>query len=523
MRLHAAALASLAVSSTALAQDSLEDLGADRIIDSELSADGSAALLMRNLAGGPVLERWRRDQGIERLVTPDGRAPFMPFRLSGDGSVAIGTGVALDGRIVCYRFDAAGNRAEIAVPGADETQGDFLDASGEIVVGRYLVLPDQRGFFVWTAASGAVDVTPQTLPAATDYLSTPGVSNDGSAFLGTSTDSVGNLYQFIWRRGVGATEFVTPQPGRYVATDLSGNGEVIVGTVLDTGGDPEALFAWTEAGGFEVESFPIAVPRRVGVSDDGRIVHGSIEFPWWDFRGGLFTWTRPQGISVTVVNERVEVDDVSEDAAVLVGRLGADGLRSYRWTEAGGFEVAPVRTSGDLFSWLAQVSSDGSVALLHPAELFMNRRTVVWRKDDSLGQSICGPSVPHSGGTSASMELRGTNQIGTGPLVLRAEALPAQTFGLFIASTQSGFVPGAGQSQGVLCLGGHIGRFAGPGQVQSSGSAGAFQLEVAVDALPRPNGPTAPLVGERWFFQAWFRDPAGATSNFTDAATVRFF
>jgi hypothetical protein len=81
-----------------------------------------------------------------------------------------------------------------------------------------------------------------------------------------------------------------------------------------------------------------------------------------------------------------------------------------------------------------------------------------------------------------------------------------------------------GGSTGNLCLGGSIGRYTGPGQVQNSGALGTFSLAIDLTDMPTPTGGVPALVGQTWNFQAWFRDAILGlpTSNFTDALALTF-
>ena len=105
---------------------------------------------------------------------------------------------------------------------------------------------------------------------------------------------------------------------------------------------------------------------------------------------------------------------------------------------------------------------------------------------------------------------------------LRALGLPPGEFVLFLTSATSGNLPGVGGSQGTLCLGSPLGRFAAPGQLTTAGAAGTADLTIDPTNLPLAGGtPIAP--GETWHFQAWYRDAnPQPTSNLTDAVAVRF-
>jgi hypothetical protein len=109
-------------------------------------------------------------------------------------------------------------------------------------------------------------------------------------------------------------------------------------------------------------------------------------------------------------------------------------------------------------------------------------------------------------------------------VTLAAASLPMNSFGFFLTSRMQGFVMNPGGSQGNLCLGGSIGRYVGPGQVQSSGATGGFSLALSLAATPQPTGFVSVVAGETWNYQAWHRDSVGgaATSNFTNGVAVDY-
>jgi len=149
---------------------------------------------------------------------------------------------------------------------------------------------------------------------------------------------------------------------------------------------------------------------------------------------------------------------------------------------------------------------------------------IAWRSvGPTLGTTTCSPAVPNSTGNSAELGASGTGQVGD-LMLLEATSLPSNSFGFFLTSMTPDTIPQPAGSQGILCVGGAIGRFVGPGQLRNSGSAGEFTLLVDTTLLPTPTGFVAASSGERWYFTAWFRDfaPAGSTSNFTDALAIDF-
>ncbi len=141
-----------------------------------------------------------------------------------------------------------------------------------------------------------------------------------------------------------------------------------------------------------------------------------------------------------------------------------------------------------------------------------------------IGSSYCGPGNPNSTGTTSKLQVVGSYRVQDNDVTLRASDLPTSSFGFFLTSRTAGLVANPGGSQGILCLGGSIGRYVGPGQIKNSGAAGEFSLALTLASTPTPTGPVAVVAGDTWRFQAWHRDTAGgvATSNFTDGVAVTF-
>ncbi|MEM9381003.1 MAG: hypothetical protein AAGB93_13710, partial [Planctomycetota bacterium] len=139
--------------------------------------------------------------------------------------------------------------------------------------------------------------------------------------------------------------------------------------------------------------------------------------------------------------------------------------------------------------------------------------------------SLCGFQVSGCVGNPNSTGRRGfLRAIGdrttTADKTLYATDLPANAAGMFLASQATNTVVFPGGSQGVLCLGGSIGRFG----LYGSGPGGEHMGTVGPGAIAQPTGAISALTGETWFFQSWHRDAVGgaATSNFTNAVGVAF-
>lgn len=140
----------------------------------------------------------------------------------------------------------------------------------------------------------------------------------------------------------------------------------------------------------------------------------------------------------------------------------------------------------------------------------------------TISTSYCGPAASNGSGASATIRATGSPFAGDNNVTLVADSLPSGTLGYFVLAPTAGLVMNPGGSQGNLCLGGSIGRYAG--HVLNSGATGEFRLTIDVSALPQPMGTVSAAAGDLWYFQAWFRDSilGFPSSNFTDGASVLF-
>lgn len=140
--------------------------------------------------------------------------------------------------------------------------------------------------------------------------------------------------------------------------------------------------------------------------------------------------------------------------------------------------------------------------------------------DEAPGIVFCGPAVVNSTGLPAELALLGSSLASADNLTVRVDDLPRNSFVLFIASQAPVMNPNGGNGS-ILCIGGQIGRFVGPGQIRQAGAAGTVSLQLDLPALPSPTGSVVATAGQSWYFQAWYRDQApGLSYNFSDASVV---
>jgi hypothetical protein len=141
----------------------------------------------------------------------------------------------------------------------------------------------------------------------------------------------------------------------------------------------------------------------------------------------------------------------------------------------------------------------------------------------AIGNNYC-TANPNSTGATGAIRATGSTSAAANDVTLQAGGLPNNAFGFFLTSLTQGFIANPGGSQGNLCVGGNIGRYVGPGQVQNTGLTGGFSLVLDLTQTPTPVGFVAVQAGETWNYQAWHRDAVGgvATSNFTNGLEVAF-
>ncbi|MEM8711072.1 MAG: hypothetical protein AAGG01_08975, partial [Planctomycetota bacterium] len=352
------------------------------------------------------------------------------------------------------------------------------------------------------------------------------------------------------------------QDGEAVA--VSGDSSTIVG--LRENGSARRAFVWNQITGYS-EALPAGVSeaRYIALSRDGgsilgffTLLDGSVEAGVWRLGSGLvvlprlaaspalpglteisqdgnFVLGRDRNDAGVFVDVRWTVGQPPESLEFVFPFVGSfssgevsairdDPLRFYGETRVNGTLWPAVRSEsvgiqpiGQPFDgqaeWFA-ISKDGRAEVFRSGVHYWVRRT-------EFGLPYCGAAVRNATGCVGVLNVTGSDEVSVNQLRLEATGLPQNVFGFFLVSRATGLVYQPPGSRGALCLGGSIGRFVGPGQIQNSGSAGALLLDVDLTSLPSPNGPIAAASGETFMFQAWHRDQfATATSNFTTATAV---
>ena len=133
----------------------------------------------------------------------------------------------------------------------------------------------------------------------------------------------------------------------------------------------------------------------------------------------------------------------------------------------------------------------------------------------------CSPAAANSVfSTGGRIDAIGATMPALHDVYLIAADLPNNTFGYFLNSRAPGMMTMPGGSAGNLCLDLPIGRH--DSGAQNTNATNGFALQLDLNNLPRPTGMESVMAGERWYFQAWYRDNGVGASNFTEALWIQF-
>ena len=343
------------------------------------------------------------------------------------------------------------------------------------------------------------DVLPGQTEAIADFGTNPHA---------TALDDDGRLLYFADLTGDTATDGVVYLDEVELAQE--GDASPVAGrswlslssTKLDLHADGGHVYSGTLDG--DGASNLLVVRRGAKFVQEGDVLPGTAGFPLTSFGTGpvligangdvvwFGAWADPDTSRDTGLFWNHEL--LIQEGVTQIGGFGVTALRGiqdgYALSPGGGFLLVEVELAGAL---------DAAVLIQLP-----------------IGARYCAPAQVNSSGQPATLTVTGSHIAGGNPLHLRASQLPTNQFGYFLASQTQGFVPNPGGSQGDLCLGGNIIRYVN--QVQSSGSAGEFGIDVDTASLP-----AIIQAGETWNFTTWYRDANPTpTSNFTDAVSVSF-
>jgi len=407
-------------------------------------------------------------------------------------------------------------------------------------------IPGTAGLPITTAMSGNGQVLALESPAGAFRFEIGGALQQvaGAAIDLTGLDYDGDVMCAVEFAGQAAASYrwtpggfsVLSAPGLsdVVARGVSGNGQFIVGQMRAPGGEYRP-FRWSPASGFEDllashggSGLSVTMATAAACNFDGTVVVGYLEAPAPGIARAPYAWHESTGIEVLSLPQGAfagQALGVSPSGDQIVGFWRSQGTnnRAARWA-GGRFDVELPAQSQPYQGQLIDVSGGGQWA----AALSLEANATVERgfrmSLTPIGAPYCGGAVPNSTGCAGYIDAVGSADASENHLSLVAGRLPANVFGFFLTSRDSGNTAIA-NSSGILCLGGFIGRFVGPGQVMDTGAEGRFELSLDLTAIPVQFGSGTVQAGDTWRFQAWHRDvdvSGSNTSNLTNAVAVGF-
>jgi hypothetical protein len=122
-------------------------------------------------------------------------------------------------------------------------------------------------------------------------------------------------------------------------------------------------------------------------------------------------------------------------------------------------------------------------------------------------------ALPTPAGTTARLDVQGSQSVGTNDFTLVCTDAPPNGFGLFYYGANAAAIPGG---DGIICVGPPFYRL--PAVPTGATGAASYRYDLA---LPPPGA--APIVaGTTWHFSFWFRQTSPAGYNFSDGMRVPF-
>ncbi len=264
-------------------------------------------------------------------------------------------------------------------------------------------------------------------------------------------------------------------------------------------------------------AFSLTSQALLGFWDDLNTVSGTVgEIYWQETQGRLIVQWQDAGFFGNATDRVTFQIQVPANAGNIRAQFLYQDVASVRADGGGSATIGFQNGNGpiDIAEW--GFNQSGSVSNGTVLSLVPNGAA-------GVGTNYCTANANSTGQTGLILG-GGSASIAANDLTLTASQLPNNAFGFFITSLTQGSTPSPGGSAGVLCLGGQIGRYVGPGQIKNTGSTGSFNLLLNLNQIPSPGGFVTAVAGQTRNFQAWHRDVSGgaATSNFTNGLAVTF-
>src|SRR5579884_1146460 len=228
---------------------------------SELIAAGTSDID----AGNSHAIRWTLSGGTQDLGALGGccGGGSTAYGISGDGSTIVGaTQINGFNHSHAFRWTQAGGMQDLGtlVGAQEDTIAYAANQDGSVVVGQ----ADNGNAFRWTQAGGMKDLGNLGVNSVA-YA----VSADGSVVVGTSTLVGGAQHAFRWTQATGMQDLgALPGLNYATATDISADGNIVVGYALSAGGPFGGPAGWTTGdSGMGTAARPFRWTAATGMQD----------------------------------------------------------------------------------------------------------------------------------------------------------------------------------------------------------------------------------------------------------------
>jgi probable HAF family extracellular repeat protein len=316
-------------SSLALAQSFTVVAIPKSVPDSAIAINNSASVVVNSGVGAlSAVSIWNRDGGYQSLDLNGSNDHAVSINNS---NAVAGTGIPSGSTAVAAFLGEAGGMQWLPSLGGGLSSANAINDS-ESIVGYSYTSANQQHAFLWTAANGIQDLTPDLTSNGGSTATAINSSNEvtGYYYPAGSTVPVG----FLWSQSAGLQQFGTSETLPFAIN----NSGTVVGQMTNASGQHQA-FSWTEAGGFvDLGTLGGTESSALGINSSGWIVGTSLSAN----KNGLlnpFLWTPANGMqNLNTLGKFTSKDQ--QTYAIQINDAGVIAVSSNK----GGFILVPTMT-----------------------------------------------------------------------------------------------------------------------------------------------------------------------------------
>lgn len=203
-----------------------------------------------------------------------------------------------------------------------------------------------------------------TLPNYAEASGATNVSDDGQVVVGIVQNTAGETHAFRWTKQQGVQLLGGLGNGESEALDISADGSVVVGNTYDTNNVIRA-FRWSAGNGIQYLGAELGglSTRAYSISSNGSVV--AVSHALSNTANDVYHWVEGSGMQRigSLGGDYTTVRQLSSDGSIIVGTSeNTDGiLKAYRWTANDGMKDLAIPDAS--LSTATALSSDGSIII----------------------------------------------------------------------------------------------------------------------------------------------------------------